>query len=867
MSILASFGNRRVRCANTKAPLTALFIAISLCFATFVHAQNTIKTVAGAGPLNSSPLAADVPGPTGVVEDINGNLYVAPPNSQYVFEMLHSTGQSIIFAGEGWIGDYFKVAQATDETMWAPWALATDAQGNIYIADSENNAIRKVDTSGNMSTIAGIFKPCPGGKCGDGGPATSARLYDPEGVALDKSGNIYIADTGDNRVRCVVMVSGGCGSTLAVGTIVGYAGTIGVACSSSTSACGDGGKANLAYLNTPIGIAVDKSGYLYIADQGDNRIRMVGNKRIISTIAGTGTLCYPATSACGDGGAATSADLGFPRAVAIDSSENLYIADTRDQRIRIVSAGTINNFAGQPGVSGFSGDGQNATLATLNGPYGVYADSSGNIFISDTGNQRVREVSGGVIQTVFGGGNGEDGGASTQAMLANSYQVAVDSSGNYYIADTSNNRIRVVNTQSGSITVATVTIAAGDIATIAGTGNAGYTGDGAAALNATLDGPFGVALDGSGNIYVADTTNRVIREINAATGFIQTFAGTGSPCSPSTGSCGDGGSPLNAQFTDPTTVITDGSGNVFIADASAERIREVSGGVISTVAGTGVNGYSGDGAAATSAELSRPFGIAIDANENLYIADSGNNVIRCVLGATGGCGDSADKYAVGDIITYAYNGNINFAGDGGPAINAQRWLPSEVALDSRGNLFVGGGNDYLVQRIDLATGIIVTVAGNDTTSYYYGYAGDGGPATKAHIDSIGLVVDSKENLLIADNGNNRIREVALVPVATLSATSLTFPDQAVGTTSSPMQVTLQNTGSDDLTFSTITVSGDFAQTNTCQTVGQPPLAPSQSCTINVTFTPKTTGTLTGKVTITDNGYHTTQTIKLTGTGD
>ena len=822
-------------------------------FAVPVSAQNKINTVAGGGNINNSAGFADVPGPTGAVIDSNGNLFVAAPTSQYVFEMS-AAGVVSQFAGKGIAAFFGQPGPAVTRALWNPSGLAVDKQGNVYIADTLNNAIRKVDTTGYLTTIAGTSKPCHQRRCGDNGPpAPSALLNAPQGVAVDSSGNVYIADTGDNRVRVI---------KAATGKIEAFAGNWNVpACQDPTDPCGDGGNAKLASLNSPAGVAVDYLGNVYIADAGDNRIRMVSAKgKIISTIAGNGTACKPAGFSCGDGvqGGAAAANLKSPQGVTVDHSLNVYVADTGDNRIRIVasSTGTIDNYAGTVATRdnknnyGFAGDGSAATSALLAAPAGVFVDHTGHVFISDTGNQRVREVkTSGVIITVMGGGNGGDAGAATAAQLADPYAVAVAPGGDYFIADTANNRIRVVSH--------------GEISTFAGNGNAGYSGDGGQAASATLNMPQGVVLDDFGNLFIADTQNRVIRVVSG--GIISTFAGNGQSCK-STAACGDGGSALDAQFNSPTTVAVDVAGSVFIADPVTNRVRKVSNGIITTVAGTGSSGYSGDGSPATNAELDSPFGVAIDSSENIYIADSGNNRIRCILGVVGGCGDSQHQYAVGDIMHYAYDGGEAFRGDGGPAISASRWNPKELALDVRGNLFIGGGNNYLVQRIDADTGTIVTVAGNDQQWWWYGFKGDGHDAVTAHLNNAGLAIDGNEDLFIADRGNNRIREVAtLVPVVTLSTKSLDFGLVPVGQTSQPLPVVVENTGADDLSIGNIQISGDFAETNNCP-IGSGALAPSLSCTINVTFTPTKSGFRKGTVTITDNAPNSPHKVQLQGTG-
>ena len=332
---------------------------------------------------------------------------------------------------------------------------------------------------------------------------------------------------------------------------------------------------------------------------------------IITTFAGTGDV-----GSTGDGGAATSAQLFYPEGVAVDISGNVYISDVQNDNIRMVtSTGIITTIAGT-GEYGSSGDAGAATSASLRSPWGVSVDISGNVYIVDQGNNKIRMVTSTGIITTFAGtgiwGDSGDGGAATSATFNYPYGVSVDISGNVYIVDNNNHKIRKVNS-------------AGIITTFAGTGEYGSGGDGGAATSAQLYSPSGVSVDISGNLYIADGGNHKIRMVKSA-GTIITIAGTGAY-----GSSGDGGAATSATLSYLYGVSVDISGNVYIADTYNQKIRKVTNtGIITTIAGTGTYGDSGDGGAATSAQLYSPTGVSVDISGNVYIADDGNHKIRMV---------------------------------------------------------------------------------------------------------------------------------------------------------------------------------------------------------------------------------------------
>ena len=587
------------------------------------------------GPATSASLNQ----PEGLAIDTAGNLYIADQHNNRIRKV--TGGMITTVAGNGARSFSGEGGPATSASLDYPMGVAVDSAGNLFIADSDNNRIRKV-TGGTITTVAG------GGNQGleDGGPATSAMLYSPDGVAVDSAGNLYVADSGNNVIR---KVTGGTITTVAGGGACCY---------------GDGGPAASASLRWPIGMAIDSGGNLFIADTNDGRIRKVSGTTI-TTVAGPGSTCCFS----GDGGPATSASFNDPQGVAVDSAGNLYIADTVNSRVRKISAGTITTVAGN-GAYLYSGDGGPATNASLNNPYGVAVDTAGRLYIADTNNSVIRKVSGGTITTMAGNGtlgrpSGGAGGPATSAPLYWPFGVAVDSAGNLYIADEGNSEIREVS--------------GGTITTVAGGGPGfPFSGDGGPATSASLNLTYGVAIDSAGNLYIADSANQRVRKVTGGT--ITTIAGNGNE-----GYSGDGGPATSASLNQPWGVAVDSAGNVYIADSDNNRIRKVSGGTITTIAGNGERSFFGDGGLATRASLACPTGLTIDSAGDLYVADRYNNRIRKVSGGT--------------IATVAGNGTSQYYGDGGLATSASLNQPLGVAVDSADNLYIADTGNNRIREV------------------------------------------------------------------------------------------------------------------------------------------------------------------------
>jgi uncharacterized protein YheU (UPF0270 family) len=788
-------------------------------------AAGIISTVAGGvgGPAKATQVSLS---PYGVFSG-TGGLYLADYGS--VARVIAQTDQLTPVAGTGVPGPVGDKGAATNASMITS-TVAQDKSGNLLITDQGNERVRvaaahtgtfygQAMTAGDIYTVAGDGQF---GFSGDGGPATAAALSTPSGVAVDGAGNLVITDSENSRVRVVAAHTGTFyGQAMTAGDIYTVAGT-----GPGGGYGGDGGPATAAELNFPNGIAVDAAGNLVIADEFNNRVRVVAVRTgtfygqamttgDIYTVAGDGTQGYS-----GDGGPATAAQLARSQAVAVDGTGNLLIADTANNRVRVVAAhmgifygqamtaGDIYTVAGD-GTQGYSGDGGPATAAMLHGPKGVALDGAGNLVIADEVNDRVRVVAAqtgtfyaqamtaGDIYTVasngntpgFGAGYSGDGRLATTGQLTFPHGVAVDGAGNLVITDYGNSAVRVVAARTGTFYQKKMT--AGHIYKVVGGGAAGHLGDRGPATKARLHGPWGVAVDGAGNLLITDALHNRVRVVAARTGTfyaqamtagdIYTVAGNGQY-----GFSGDGGPATAAEFGTPSGVAVDGTGNLLIADSANNRVRVVAArtgtfygkamtaGRIYTVAGNGTKGYSGDGGPAAAAALNLPNGVAVDGTGNLLIADTTNNRIRVVAARTGTFYGKA--MTAGHIYTLAGNGQFGFSGDGGPATAAALNVPFGVTVDASGNLVIADSFNSRIRVVAahdgtfygkaMTAGDIYTVAGNNAI----GYSGDGGPGIKAELNTpYSVTMDGAGNLVIADTFSQRIRELAGAATARLPA--------------------------------------------------------------------------------------------------
>jgi uncharacterized protein (TIGR03437 family) len=720
--------------------------------------QYTISTVAGgAPPTTPAPaLTTGIGSPRKLLVQ-GSNLYFSADNTVY---KLDSAGNITVIAGNSRAGFSGDGGPAINAKLNTPGGLAFDAAGNLYIADTQNNRVRIVNPQGVINTFAGNGGTGAPGFWGDGGAATDALIHAPVAVAVDSNGNVYIVASADNTIRKVD--TNGIISIFAGEGYRGYYGDVG-------KVAGSTGQAAVAGITSPQDMWINKDGTVLIADTGNAAIRKVATDGTITTISGTGVT---GAVASGDD-TATTLTMISPFGVTADSSGNVFIAEFGTNRIRKIDTnGKITTAIGD-GNQGFAGDGGPANKVQMSGPTAVAIDGSGNIYFADTRNNRVRKLSGGNVNSIVGNGlvsYSGNGGPATKAQLNSPGGVAVDTAGNIYIADTVNNVVRKVGTD-------------GNISNFAGNASAGSGGDGGVATSAQLNGPEDLAVDSAGNVYIADTRNNKVRKV-ATNGTISNFGAA-------------------ATFSFPYGIATDAAGNVYVAEFGGNRVRKISpdGGTVTTIAGNGTQGYSGDGGDPTVAMLNAPKGVAVDSVGNIYIGDAGNNRVRKI--SSNGSGGLR-------IDTIAGNGLAGFGADGVPATSTSIGYPVAVALDTLGNLYIADGS-LRVRKVFLS-GIITTIAGNSAT----GYTGDGGVGTQATLNSpTALTVTANGNVYLADTNNNAIRMLAPTGGGITASAVVNGASNQLGAISPGEVVVIYGSGIGPSTLTTFTPdSNGLVPTNT-----------------------------------------------------
>jgi trimeric autotransporter adhesin len=721
-----------------------------------------IKTFAGANPVgdNSPAKAALLEFPAAVAVDKAGNLYI----------------------GDGNLNGIRKVAlDGTITTVASIYAadLKLDAAGNIYAVDGFNAAY-KITPSGALSLIAGGNL----GSGGDGGQATSAGLAYPDGIALDAAGNIYIADTYNCKIR-MVNPSG------VISTVVG------------TGVCGrlgDNSVATKAQIAYPTAVVIDSAGTMYIGEYG--RVRKVAPDQTVSTVTGLGTTVAD--------GPATASAVGTAIGLTLDTAGNLYIADADNSRVRKVVGLNISTVAGTA-ASGYKGDGGAASASQLNYPIGVVFDPKGNLYIADEDNDRIRMVTTAQTISTFAGADhyAGDNGSALSALLHLPQYSLTDAAGNLYISDTANSRIRKV-TSTGTIT------------TIAGNGVCAYAGDGGPATSASLCLPGQIALDSTGRLYIADSGNSVVRRIES-NGTITTFAGT------TYGDSGDLGPASAAKLRIPLGLAFDAAGNLYVSDEYSNRVRKITpDGKINNFAGTGTESFGGDGGIATAARLDTPGQLAVNGSD-VYIADTynyrvrkvTNGVITTVAGidsstATGTLANTtyigrptgivvdaagALYIAMGDfdqvgkvtsdskLAIVSGNGRAGFSGDGGIAGSATLSVPAGMFIDSAGDIYVSDRYNNRIRKMTLDTPTQLTVSGGDQQTGAPGTALST-PLTVQAAFRAGVPVKGIPVSFAVTSGSATLSATSAVT----DATGLAGVSATLGSTAGPVVVTATLTG-------------------------------------------------------------------------
>ena len=790
---------------------------------TFRNLEGEPSTSASFSVLNAfvATVAGGVVGaglnfPNGVAVDAQGVLFIADTFNNRILRYDPAAGTATVYAGTGEPGFNSDNIAATDAKLNLPFDVAVDGNGNLFICDFANHRVRIVDSStGFIDTFAGGGTLVPP-DVGDGDLAVDCVLSFPMGISLGPAGNAYIADAGHHRVRVVSRQS--TSFTVGVVTVVPF--TVETVAGDGTfvpgGSNGDGRLAVLARVGRPNSVAVDSLGRIYVSEPEENRVRVVNSTLTDITVAGVtmgpgeiGTLIGNGLQGFGgDGGAPNFAQLDNPSGVAVDGDDNVYVVDVGNSRLRVVnvtpqtltlgqaviSPDTIGTVSGEGSVIG-AGDAGPALQANLAFPTRITVDLDGNFLISEGGGNRIRAINTGMTTRNWGPvlvgpwainsltiSLEEQGGGFTFPA-----RVVVDTDGNFFFTDLTDpgfggargNRVYRVDGETGEVGV------------VAGTGGSGFTGDGGPPEDASFSFPLDLALDGAGNLYIADTFNHRVRVINnqesplfvgnvvVSPGEVQTVAGAGVP-----GYAGDGAPPTFALMRSPASVDLDADGNIYISEWDNHVIRVVNAqpdpldvagtvvdpGTIRTIVGDGVSGFSGDGGPAAAARLNTPLGLTLDSSGNIFVADTGNFRVRAInVGSSivSLLGVSVPPAAIRTVAGAGFPGSF---GDGGSALSARISEVRDVAVDPMGNLlladslnhrirFVNGGTSPVtLGGVPVNPGFIDTVVGSGQP----GFNGDGlSTLTTALNEPTGFALDDMGNIVLADSSNGIVRLVNL----------------------------------------------------------------------------------------------------------
>jgi sugar lactone lactonase YvrE len=912
----------------------------------FAHAYGIAQNLKSVPVIYNYPLIANglpevINNPAGMAVDAHGNLYIVDNTHYKVFKvdtfrtvtLLAGTGQTP-FKGDGGL--------AIEANLNNPSAVAVDVDGNVFIADTFNYAVRRVDAiTGIITTVAGGHGQ---GYTGDNGPGASAKIGEPASVAVDSAGNVYISDRDNKVIRKVS----------AAGIITTFAGG-----GTPASGNGDGGPA-IAAKFAPAGIALDASGNLYIADPTAAVVRRVDTTNTITTFAGS----TPGAVGTVPSGLATSAKLVTPVSLATDSSGNVYIVDTQNGMVSVVdTTNTITVLAGLGPYGGASDGSPAAFFGGFGASGGVAVDYLGNVYfnsssgdqiykvvthperfpftkvgqtsspqriiienkgpstiaissvvpsgdfhfapvssmenlpctsssndsllgngtvlswctidlvftptaagirsapltitsndttptttvtLTSTGMNPTVAVSGGVVYTVAGEfpdnsiTNRNDNVPATTANLVEIDGITFDSAGNVFFSEYGTSDVRRVDAKTGIISTV--------VGDVTGLTAGPATGDGGPATKATLDGVGEILYGPDGTMYVVDGLNHEIRTVDTS-GIIHRFAGTGASGCPTSG---DSLMAINVAICSPTGIAMDAAGNLYYSNGLANSIHKITpGGVLSTIAGVygSANAYSGDMGPALSAHLNNPWNLVVDSKGNIFFNDEGNEVVRRI--------DATTKVITTVVGIGTQKG---YSGDGGLATNANLSSPFGLGIDAADNLYIADSGNNVIRKVDSSTQIITTVAGNNIIGDLYN--GNGIPATAAGINHPeSVAVDAAGDIFYGDD-NGLLRVVS--PNGLID-----FGNQALNTTSNFQSVSVSNIGNMPLHFDATTpyaIDGDFTFTpgGTCDFTQ--PLAVGSSCTVHVLFTPSIQYERYGTLNLNDDGTGTPQVTQLRGNG-